>query len=92
MLVNKKNILYISISLILSFVIVFYGMINVKSKEPQEVYRVYLNGKSIGLIESKEELENYINNEQQSIKDKYGVDKIYAPTDLLVEKESRRCI
>lgn len=84
---NKKNILYISISLILSFVIVFYGMMNVKSKEPQEVYRVYLNGKSIGLIESKEELENYINKEQQSIKDKYGVDKIYAPTDLLVEKE-----
>lgn len=83
----KKNILYIGISLILSFVICFFGLVNVKSTEPREVYRVYLNGKSIGLIESKEELDNYINNEQQSIKDKYGVDKIYAPTDLLVEKE-----
>lgn len=84
---NKRNILYIGVSLILSFLIVFSGFVNVKSTEPREVYNVYLNGKSIGLIESKEELENYINREQQSIKDKYGVDNIYLPTDLLVEKE-----
>ena len=87
MLVNKKNILYIGISLILSFFIVFSGFVQVKSTEPREVFRVYLNGESIGLIESKEALDNYINNEQQSIKDKYGVNKIYAPTDLLVERE-----
>ena len=32
------------------------------SKEkPKDLYRVYLNGKSIGVIDSKKKLENYIN-------------------------------
>ena len=40
-------------------------------KTPQNVYRVYLKGKSIGLIESKEDLEYYINKKQSEIKKKY---------------------
>lgn len=52
-----------------------------------EVYRVYLNGKSLGIVESKEELEKYINQEQQQIKQKYGVDKVYRPKDLEIKKE-----
>ena len=50
-----------------------------------EVYRVYLNGKSLGIVESKEELEKYINQEQQQIKQKYGVDKVYRPKDLEIK-------
>lgn len=56
-------------------------------KNPQNVYRVYLKGKSIGLIESKEELENYINKKQSEIKEKYNVDKVYPPQDLYIVEE-----
>ena len=56
-------------------------------KTPQNVYRVYLKGKSIGLIESKEDLENYINKKQSEIKKKYNVDKVYPPQDLDIVKE-----
>lgn len=57
------------------------------TKNPQQVYRVYLKGKSIGLIESKEELENYINKKQSEIKKKYKVDKVYLPKDLDIVTE-----
>jgi len=49
---------------------------------PRQLYRIYLGGKSIGLIESIEELENFINEKQSEIKEKYGVDKVYIPNDL----------
>lgn len=57
------------------------------SQKPQTVYRVYLKGESLGLIKSKTSFENYIDNKQQNIKKKYGVDKVYIPTDLDIEKE-----
>ena len=56
-------------------------------QNPKTVYRVYLKGESIGLIESKVELENYIDKKQAEIKEKYGVEKVYAPTDLDIVKE-----
>lgn len=56
-------------------------------QSPQVVYRVYLKGESLGLISSKVELENYIDKKETEIKEKYGVDKVYTPTDLDIVKE-----
>ena len=81
-----KKILVISFALVISFLLVFFCPIS-KAKEPQEVYIVYLKGKSLGLIENKEKLEQYIDSEQEKIKNKYKVDKVYAPEDLKIEKE-----
>ncbi|MDD3241201.1 MAG: M23 family metallopeptidase [Bacilli bacterium] len=58
-----------------------------KSNNPSINYRVYLNGKSIGLIKSKENLEKYISEKQQQIKNKYKVKDVYAPMGLSIEKE-----
>ena len=55
---------------------------------PRTLYRVYLKGESLGLIESKKELEKYINKEQNEIKKRYNVKKVYAPEDLDIEKET----
>ena len=60
---------------------------SIKIKAPKTVYRVYLKGKSLGIIESKKELEDYIDEKQQKIKEKYNVDKVYAPEDLDIVKE-----
>lgn len=54
---------------------------------PKTVYHVYLKGKSIGLIESKEDLEEYIDREQEALKKEYDIKKVYAPDDLSIKKE-----
>ncbi len=82
---NHKTVLYTIIALVISSSIFFFGYR--KSADPQEVYRVYLDGKSIGLIYSKDELENYIDNGEQEIKKKYNVDKVYIPNNLKIVKE-----
>lgn len=51
------------------------------------VYRVYLKGESLGIINSKDDLEAYIDKKQKEIKDKYKVDKVYIPSDLDIVKE-----
>ncbi len=86
MKLNSKQIIYVILALIISFLLVKFNFTQVKA-HPQEVYRVYLKGKSLGLIKSKEDLEAYIDSEQRSIKDKYKVKKVYAPDELDIVKE-----
>ena len=83
---NFKNVLIISIAAIVSFVILFFTS-NTKALEPQNVYRVYLAGKSIGLVEDATALDQYIDNEQQMLREQYQVDKVYAPEDLKIVKD-----
>lgn len=82
---NKKSIFFIIAAFMISFSVFFMGY--VKSIDPKEVYRVYLKGKEIGLIYSKDELYDYIDKEQELIKKKYGVEKVYAPNSLDVVKD-----
>lgn len=82
---NLKNKKIIVVIMLFSFFITT-GFTSF-GKNPQNVYRVYLKGKSLGLIESKEDLEKYINKKQSEIKKKYNVDKVYPPKDLDIVKE-----
>lgn len=80
--VIKQGLLYLfSIALA---VLIMYGVdfTNKYELHPKSVYKVYLDGKVIGNIKDKEELEEYINDEQKDIKEKYGVDKVYVPTGM----------
>lgn len=83
---SKKTVFFVILALIISATVFLVGYSEVKS--PITVYKVYLDGQAIGLIESKEALEAYINQEQNEIKDKYGVDKVYLPNNLDIEKET----
>lgn len=83
---SKKLILFIILGLIISGSLVFV-VTKYDFKNPKEVYTVYLKGKKLGHINSKEKLENYIDSEQEEIKEKYNVDKVYAPNALDIEKE-----
>ena len=82
---NKKTVFITFICLILSSFVFFVGY--KKMDNPQELYRVYLKGETIGYIENKELLEKYIDDAQVSLKEKYDVDKVYAPNELDVIKE-----
>lgn len=80
---NKKIISVVIILLSFFFTTGFTE----RTKTPQTVYRVYLKGKSLGLIKSKTSFENYIDEKQDEIKKKYKVDKVYVPADLDIVKE-----
>lgn len=81
----KSNKAKIIMLLILGFTI---PLLSAYTKAtPKTLYRVYLHGESIGLIKSKQELENYIDKKQNQIKEKFNVDKVYLPEDLDIEKE-----
>ena len=61
---------------------------NPPKREIHNYYQVYLGGEKIGLIESKDELFDLIDKEQQEIKDKYKVDKVFSPSGLEVNEIS----
>ena len=81
---NKK---IIGSFVLIMIMILTTGFTNFSNK-PNDLYRVYLKGESLGLIESKQELENYIDQEQKEIKKKYHVKKVYVPADLDIVKET----
>ena len=82
-----KSIIWLFLALIISGCLVTISKHNIKNNEPIEGYRVYLEGKSIGLIKSKNELNNYINAQQDKIKKQYNVDNVYIPNDIDIVKE-----
>lgn len=84
--VIKKGLPYVMALVIAGLIISFVGFTNKYQLEPKEVYRVYLDGKVIGNISNKQELEDYINNEQKEIKEKYSVNKVYIPSGVDIQE------
>ena len=56
------------------------------SKSPNSYYRVYLDGEVIGVIDSKDKLEKFIDAESENVKNKYKVNRVYAPEGLIIEE------
>ena len=81
----KKSKLLVLITILLTTIFAV-GFTSI-SRNPKTVYRVYLEGKSLGIIESKKTFENYIDKKQNEIKEKYKVDKVYTPAELDIVKE-----
>ena len=82
-----KNIITIIIAIFLSALIVIYQNNQEKNNEPVVLYRVYLDGEDIGLIESREKLEDYINVQQEKLKQKYNVSQIHIPNNINIVKD-----
>lgn len=84
-----KNIIWLIIAGIISGLLVTYIKYysNDNTHTPEVGYRVYLEGKAIGLIKSNDELNEYINVQQEKLKEKYNVDKIYIPNNIDIVKE-----
>ena len=83
-----QYILIILITFILStlLIIVFEHEKMYAKESPKELYQVYLDGEKIGLIKSKAKLEQYIDQEQQEVKEKYKVKTVYPPKNLYIQK------
>lgn len=84
---NKISISEIIFGLFVSLLVIYMTLtFEPKKDKINEFYQVYLGGQKIGLINSKDDLYNLIDKEQEDIKKKYNVDKVYPPEGLEVEK------
>ena len=81
-----KSYVPVIVSILISLVIVLLIGFRDSNNNPDEVYKVYIDGKFIGAIKSKTALEEYINREQKSLKKEYNVDKVYIPNGIDIEK------
>lgn len=81
-----KKIVNVIVVIIVSLSIFFLGFNYTTSASPNIFYQVYLDGETLGVIGSKQELENYIDKQNKKFKEKFGVDTIYAPNGLEIKK------
>jgi len=85
---TSERIKSIIITIVLT-VLCFVPLLDFKTyakSEPLSLYRVYLNGTSIGVIKSKDKLEQLIDKEQKNLKEEYGVSKVYLPKGLYISE------
>ena len=73
---SKLTFGIITISILAIVSIFLLGFKLKENKTPMEVYGIYLDGKKIGTVKSKDEFDNYINAKEEQLKQKYNVDKI----------------
>lgn len=85
---SKEKVTSVVITILLSVfcLIPIFDFKTYAKEKPQDLYRVYLEGKSIGVIKSKEKLEKYINEEQKELREKYNVDTVYAPKSIYISE------
>ena len=83
---NKLKAHHIMLIIVISLTIFLLGFTEKTNKNPTDVYKVFVDGKIIGTIVSKESFEEYVNLQEEKIKAKYGVDKIYTPSGVEIKK------
>lgn len=71
---------------LLSIIVSIMGFSTKTNISPNYLYQVYLDDQVLGVIKSKEQLEKYINDKGNKIKEKYEVENVYAPEGLDVRK------
>lgn len=81
----KKGLSIIFI-IIVSLSVFWLGFDYKEIEEPNTFYQVFLDGELIGTITSEKKLLKYIDNQNESIKNEYGVSNVYSPKGLKIEK------
>ena len=87
-MINLKKWYSITIIIVSIIVAGYLSFNNSTGIKALVLYKVYLDNEVIGIVESKEDLENYIDNQNTKYKEKYGIDKVYSPNGLEIKKVS----
>ena len=83
---NKQFRLSYIIVIVLIGVLVFgLGFTGYRRSVPIKVYQVYIDGQMIGTVSSERDFDDYINQKEETIKKKYGVDKVYMPNGVTIK-------
>ena len=84
--VNRNfRVSYIIVIVLVGVLVFGLGFTKKGNDLPVEVYQVYIDGKVVGTVESKTKFEQYINQKEETIKKKYGVDKVYMPNGVVIK-------
>lgn len=83
---SKLSFTIVSIIVLSILSIFLFGFKLKENKNPIEVYGIYLDGKKIGTVKSKDDFDNYINSKEEQLKQRYNVDKIYIPKGVEIKK------
>ena len=83
---NRITIKLILVCMISIASIFLLGFNITKNKTPNEMYAVYLQGKKIGTVKSKEEFNKYINQQEEKLKEQFNVDTIHTPKGVEIKK------
>lgn len=84
---NKQfRLSYVIVIILIGLLVLGLGFTRYSRMVPMDVYRVYIDGQVIGTVEDDEEFDEYINKQEDAIKEKYGVDKVYMPNGVVIKK------
>ena len=83
-----KKINFILIIIFSIIITGFFGFQYNRGIKALTLYKVYLEDEVIGIIDSKEKLDDYIDKQNTKYKEQYKVDKVYSPKGLEVKKVS----
>ena len=83
---NKWGFGIIVSVIVVSLCVLLLGFKSTFTGEPKAIYTVYLDGKSIGTIASKDSFEDYINTKEEELKKRYEVNKVYTPEGVEIKK------
>lgn len=83
---NKQfRLSYITVIILIGVLVFGLGFTSYSRRVPREVYQVYIDGQVIGVVENDEFFEEYINQKEEAIKKKFGVDKVYMPNGVIIK-------
>lgn len=86
MLQNKWRVSTIMLLIISCLAIFLLGFDRNVSVDPLTVYTVYLDGKAIGVLDSKSSFEEFINVKEEQLKKKYDIAEVYTPKGVEIKK------
>lgn len=84
---NNKITFKLALVVLLSLSsLILVGFKLTQNKTPNEMYAIYLQGKKIGTVKSKNEFNEYINKQEEKLKQQFGVDTIHTPKGVEIKK------
>lgn len=83
---NKWRVSTIILLIISCLAIFLLGFDRNVSVDPLTVYTVYLDGKAIGVLDSKSSFEEFINVKEEQLKKKYDIAEVYTPKGVEIKK------
>ena len=83
---NKQfRLSYIIVIVLIGALVFGLGFTNYSRNVPRDVYQVYIDGQVVGIVADDKDFDEYINQKEDAIKKKYGVDKVYMPNGVTIK-------
>lgn len=77
---------YVLVTILIGILVFALGFTHYSTKNPQNVYQIYIDGEIIGTVRSKTGFEEFINKKEEAIKKKYGVKKVEVPNGVMIKE------